>query len=109
MGVQPRDEAGEARFSTVVHWSYGTSWGAVRGLLHAAGCGVHIAGVRRAAAKLFVSQTVADHLLSVWPPTACDGCPVATRSSGPPPRAGYLGRLPVSKGDHDRSGGAQTR
>lgn len=37
LGVQPRDKAGEARFSTVVHWSYGTSWGAVRGLLHAAG------------------------------------------------------------------------
>ncbi len=37
LGVQPRDEAGEARFSTIVHWSYGTSWGAVRGLLHAAG------------------------------------------------------------------------
>lgn len=37
LGVQPRDEAGQARFSNVVHWSYGTSWGAVRGLLHAAG------------------------------------------------------------------------
>jgi len=37
LGVQSRDEAGEARFSTVVHWSYGTSWGAVRGLLHAVG------------------------------------------------------------------------
>ena len=37
LGVQPRDEAGKARFSTVVHWAYGTSWGAVRGLLHAAG------------------------------------------------------------------------
>lgn len=37
LGVQPRDEAGEARFSTVVHYGYGTSWGAVRGLLHAAG------------------------------------------------------------------------
>ncbi len=37
LGVQPRDEAGATRFSTVVHWSYGTSWGAVRGLLHAAG------------------------------------------------------------------------
>ena len=35
--MQPRDEAGEARFSNVVHWMYGTSWGAVRGLLHAAG------------------------------------------------------------------------
>ncbi|MCA1679832.1 MAG: DUF1440 domain-containing protein [Actinobacteria bacterium] len=37
LGVQPRDEAGGARFGTVVHWAYGTSWGAVRGLLHAAG------------------------------------------------------------------------
>jgi hypothetical protein len=37
LGIQPRDEAGEQRFSNVVHWSYGTSWGAVRGLLRTAG------------------------------------------------------------------------
>jgi len=37
LGVQPRDEDGQARFSNIVHWSYGTSWGAARGLLHAAG------------------------------------------------------------------------
>ncbi|MBA3262294.1 MAG: hypothetical protein H0T69_07490, partial [Thermoleophilaceae bacterium] len=37
LGIRPRDEAGKQRFSNVVHWSYGTSWGAVRGLLHAAG------------------------------------------------------------------------
>jgi hypothetical protein len=37
LGVQPRDPDGKARFSNVVHWSYGTSWGAVRGMLHAAG------------------------------------------------------------------------
>jgi len=37
LGVQPRDPDGQARFSTVVHWGYGTSWGAVRGLLDAAG------------------------------------------------------------------------
>jgi hypothetical protein len=37
LGVQPRNPDGQARFATVVHWSYGTSWGAVRGLLHAAG------------------------------------------------------------------------
>lgn len=37
LGVQPRDGAGEARFSNVVHWSYGTSLGAVRGLLDVAG------------------------------------------------------------------------
>ena len=33
IGVQPRNEAGKARFSTVVHWGYGTGWGAARGLL----------------------------------------------------------------------------
>jgi hypothetical protein len=33
MGVQPRDPRSRARFSQIVHWSYGTSWGAVRGLL----------------------------------------------------------------------------
>jgi hypothetical protein len=37
LGVQPRNPAGKERFSHVVHWSYGTSWGAARGLLDAAG------------------------------------------------------------------------
>jgi hypothetical protein len=37
LGVEPKDEAGEARFATLVHWGYGTGWGAVRGLIAAAG------------------------------------------------------------------------
>jgi hypothetical protein len=37
LGVQPRDPDGAARFSNVVHWGYGTSWGAVRGLIGATG------------------------------------------------------------------------
>lgn len=37
LGVQPRDVEGEARFSNVVHWSYGTSWGAARGAIAATG------------------------------------------------------------------------
>ena len=37
LGVEPKDEAGEARFASLVHWSYGTGWGAVRGLIGAAG------------------------------------------------------------------------
>jgi hypothetical protein len=37
LGVQPRNPAGRARFSTIVHWSYGTSWGAARGLISLAG------------------------------------------------------------------------
>jgi hypothetical protein len=30
-------DAAERRFSTLVHWGYGTGWGVVRGLLRAAG------------------------------------------------------------------------
>ena len=37
LGVEPKDEEGEARFSTLVHWGYGTGWGAVRGLVGSAG------------------------------------------------------------------------
>jgi hypothetical protein len=33
LDVEPRDEESEARFSNLVHWGYGTGWGAVRGLL----------------------------------------------------------------------------
>ncbi len=33
LGVQARDEEGQARFSNAVHWGYGTGWGAVRGLI----------------------------------------------------------------------------
>ncbi len=37
LGVEPKDDAGAARFSNIVHWAYGTGWGAVRGVLGAAG------------------------------------------------------------------------
>lgn len=39
LGVAPVDEGGERRFNSLIHWRYGTSWGAVRGLLAAAGLG----------------------------------------------------------------------
>jgi len=51
LGIQPRDPAGKARFSNVVHWAYGTGWGAVRGLIGAAGfsgpaaTGAHFAAI----------------------------------------------------------------
>ena len=35
LGVEPKGEAEEARFSNLVHWGYGTSWGADRGLIGA--------------------------------------------------------------------------
>ncbi|MBA3690890.1 MAG: hypothetical protein H0W82_05700 [Actinobacteria bacterium] len=37
LGVQPRNPEGRERFSTAVHWGYGTGWGAARGLLAATG------------------------------------------------------------------------
>jgi hypothetical protein len=38
------DAAAESRFSTLVHWGYGTGWGVARGLLGAAGLGPAAAG-----------------------------------------------------------------
>jgi len=37
LGVEPKGEAEEAHFSNLVHWGYGTSWGAARGLIGTAG------------------------------------------------------------------------
>src|ERR687897_1129448 len=37
--VEPKDEESEAQFSNLVHWGYGTGWGAVRGLLRGTGLG----------------------------------------------------------------------
>ncbi|MBA3310687.1 MAG: hypothetical protein H0U28_11665 [Nocardioidaceae bacterium] len=37
LGVAPVDEQGERRFNNLVHWGYGTAWGAVRGVLGATG------------------------------------------------------------------------
>lgn len=37
LGVHPTSEQARERLSTLVHWSYGTGWGAVRGLIGAAG------------------------------------------------------------------------
>jgi hypothetical protein len=37
LDVEPEDEGSEAQFSNLVHWGYGTGWGAVRGLLASAG------------------------------------------------------------------------
>lgn len=48
LGVAPVDEQGEHRFNNLVHWAYGTSWGAVRGALGAAG----VKGAPAAAAHL---------------------------------------------------------
>ena len=48
LGVEPKGQSEEARFAIIVHWGYGTSWGAVRGLIGAAG----LRGLRANAAHL---------------------------------------------------------
>jgi hypothetical protein len=52
LGVQPRDPAGKQRFSSLVHWAYGTGWGAARGLIAAFG--------QRGA------EATAEHFALVW-------------------------------------------
>jgi hypothetical protein len=52
LGIEPRDSKGEARFSQVVHWSYGTGWGIARGLLGASG--------------LDGAEAAAAHFAAVW-------------------------------------------
>lgn len=52
LGVEPRDEKGEERFSNLVHLGYGTAWGAARGVLGLAG--------------LSGSAAAAAHMLAVW-------------------------------------------
>lgn len=52
LGVAPVDEQGERRFNNLVHWGYGTGWGAARGVLGATG----IAGIPAGLA----------HLAAVW-------------------------------------------
>ena len=52
LGVEPASEEGETRFSSFAHWSYGTAWGAARGL-------IALAGLRGAPAA-------AAHLAAVW-------------------------------------------
>ncbi len=65
LGVQPRNAEGKARFSSVVHWMYGTSWGGARGLLEAAGItgtaatGAHLAAVWGTAQALLPALKVA--------------------------------------------------
>lgn len=77
LGVRPRDPSGERRFNTAVHWGYGTSWGAVRGLLGAAG----LSGPTAATA----------HLALVW-----GGEQVALPATGVSPPAWHWGATEVA-------------
>jgi hypothetical protein len=67
LGVEPKGEKEEARFATLVHWGYGTSWGAARGLIGAAG----LRGARAEAAHfgaVWGTEQVVLPALDVAPP-----------------------------------------
>jgi hypothetical protein len=52
LGVDPQGEKGQKRFNSLVHWGYGTGWGAARGVLAALG--------------LPAPAATAAHLAAVW-------------------------------------------
>jgi hypothetical protein len=58
----------EARFSDLSHWGYGTSWGALRGLLAAAGLSPRAATVAHGAAVYGAAQVTLP-ALEIAPPS----------------------------------------
>jgi hypothetical protein len=61
------DDAAKSRFSTLVHWAYGTSWGVPRALLDRAGLGPAAASAAHGGA-LWGSEQVMLPALGVAPP-----------------------------------------
>ncbi|MBA3606622.1 MAG: hypothetical protein H0W46_11760 [Acidimicrobiia bacterium] len=58
LGVQPKDEQHEARFSNIMHWAYGTAWGGFRGLLGQLGMRGPVAAVTHLGALWAGDQVV---------------------------------------------------
>jgi len=58
LGVAPVDERGERRFNRLVHWAYGTAWGAAPGVLAAVGVPAAPAGVAHLGAVWGAEQVV---------------------------------------------------
>lgn len=67
LGVKPEGEQQAKRFSTIVHWVYGMSWGAVRGLLGCTRLPAPAASVTHMA-MLWGSEQVTLPALGVSPP-----------------------------------------
>jgi hypothetical protein len=65
LGLEFKSDEDKERFGQIVHWGYGTGWGAVRGLLDALGIGgasatiVHFSAVWSAALVMLPSLDVA--------------------------------------------------
>jgi hypothetical protein len=73
LGVEKfKSDTDERRFATLVHWGYGTGWGAVRGLLRAAGLSSTVATGGHFAA-VWGSEQVTLPALAVAPPVTMWG------------------------------------
>ncbi|MEV6055844.1 hypothetical protein [Streptomyces sp. NPDC052107] len=67
LGAAPVDERGRARFSSAVHYGYGTAWGAARGLLAALGVPPAVASTVHMG-LVWASEMIALPALGVAPP-----------------------------------------
>lgn len=67
LGVKPVGAKEETRFSTLVHWSFGTGWGVPRGLLAAVGLPAPLATAAHFA-LVWGNETVMLPALEVAPP-----------------------------------------
>ncbi len=67
LGLEPQGEEEKKRFSNMVHWGYGTSWGALRGLLAALGLGP-VAGTAVHLGAVWGTELVMLPALDVAPP-----------------------------------------
>ncbi len=67
LGVKPIGEAEAQRLSNLVHWAYGTGWGAVRGLLAGVGLGP-VAATSGHLGSVWGSELVMLPALGVAPP-----------------------------------------
>lgn len=83
LGVSPVGEDEKKRFSNIVHWAYGTSWGAVRGITGAVGLKGVPAGV------LFFGAVWGNALVML-----------PTLEVAPPPAEWGRGELAIDAGHH---------
>jgi hypothetical protein len=83
LGIEKfQSDAAEQRFSTLVHWAYGTGWGVVRGLLRAAGLPPKLASAAHGAAVWGSEQVMLPVLSSTLPRRP--PCGIARRSPSTP-------------------------
>jgi hypothetical protein len=70
LGIEARDQSGEARLGQVVHWQYGTGWGLLRALLGTVGVEGHLAAPALHFAAVWGASLMALPVIGVAPPVA---------------------------------------